>query len=100
MSPDNTINSPSRYTHMEIDLPDKLIDFINESRAPLPPVTDPDEALHIDSVALMRLVSFLELDCGFRVEDEELLADNFSTLRNLDRLLRTKRSTPPAGAQE
>ena len=71
-------------------VPQKLIDYINESRAPLPPVTDPDQPLQIDSLGLIRLVSFMESDCGIRVEDEELVAENFANLRSLDTLIATK----------
>jgi len=73
-----------------MDLPQKLKDYINESRAPLPPATDPDEPLQIDSLGLIRLVSFMESDCGIRVEDEELIAENFATLRSLGDLIAQK----------
>ena len=82
---DNPFNE---RTTMEI--PQKLRDYINESRAPLPPVGDPDEPLQIDSLGLIRLVSFMESDCGIRVEDEELIAENFATLRNLGKLIAQK----------
>ena len=68
----------------------KLKDFINESRAPLPAVSDPDQPLHIDSLGLMRLMAFMESDCGIRVEDDELIADNFATLRSLGDLVERK----------
>ena len=71
-------------------VPQKLKDYINESRAPLPPVSDPDEPLQIDSLGLIRLVSFMESDCSLRVEDEELVAENFATLRSLGQLIATK----------
>lgn len=73
-----------------MEIPQKLIDYINESRAPLPPVGDPDEPLQIDSLGLIRLVSFMESDCGIRVEDEELVAENFTTLRSLEEFLAKK----------
>jgi len=73
-----------------MEIPPKLKDYINESRAPLPPVIDPDEPLRIDSLSLIRLVSFMESDCGIRVEDEELVAENFATLRNLGDLIARK----------
>lgn len=73
-----------------MEIPQKLKDYINESRAPLPPVGDPDEPLQIDSLGLIRLVSFMENDCGLRVEDEELVAENFETLRSLGELVATK----------
>ena len=71
-------------------IPQKLKDYINESRVPLPPVHDPDEPIQIDSLGLIRLVSFMESDCGLRVEDEELIAENFATLRSLGELIATK----------
>jgi acyl carrier protein len=73
-----------------MEIPQKLKDYINESRAPLPPVSDPDEPLQIDSLGLIRLVAFMESDCGIRVEDEELIAENFATLRSLGDLLEQK----------
>ena len=73
-----------------MEIPPKLKDYINTSRAPLPPVTDPDEPLQIDSLGLIRLVAFMESDCGIRVEDEELVAENFATLRSLGELIEKK----------
>ncbi len=73
-----------------MEIPQKLIDYINTSRAPLPPVSDPEEPLQIDSLGLIRLVSFMETDCGIRVEDEELVAENFATLRSLGELVEKK----------
>jgi acyl carrier protein len=73
-----------------MEIPQKLRDYINESRAPLPPIADPDEPLQIDSLGLIRLVSFMESDCGIRVEDEELVAENFASLGNLGKLIARK----------
>ena len=73
-----------------LNLPQKLIDYLNETRAPLPPVTDPDQQLHIDSLGLIRLVAFMENDLYIRVEDHELLVDNFATARNLANLISSK----------
>ena len=71
-------------------LPPKLKEYLDDARAPLPPITDPDQPLQIDSLALIRLVAFMESDLGIRVEDEELLAENFATLRALDALIASK----------
>lgn len=73
-----------------MELPDKLRDFINEQRQPLPPVTDPDEPLRIDSLGLMRLVSFLETEIGYTVQDEELTLQNFESLRTISKMLEGK----------
>jgi hypothetical protein len=43
------------------------------------------------------MVAFLENDLGYRVEDEELIAENFATLRKLGELLAAKTPTAPTG---
>lgn len=73
-----------------MEIPQNLKDYITTSRAPLPPVTDPDEPLQMDSLGLIRLVAFMENECGIRVQDEELVAENFATLRSLGELLEKK----------
>ena len=79
-----------------MEIPPKLKEYIDNNRGSLPPVTDPDEPLQIDSLGLIRLVAFLESDIGYRIEDEELIAENFATLRSLGELLATKTPTAPA----
>jgi acyl carrier protein len=81
-----------------MEIPQKLVDYINTSRAPLPPVSDPEEPLQIDSLGLIRLVAFMESDCGIRVEDEELIAENFATLRSLSALIATKSQNAEAAS--
>ena len=81
-----------------MDIPQNIRDFIDNSRIPLPPVTDLDEPLHLDSLGLIRLVAFLDNDCGIRIEDEEYVADNFATLRRLGELIASK--SDAACAQE
>jgi len=66
-------------------------------RDSLPPITDPDEPLHIDSLGVIRLVAFLETDLGIRIEDEELIAENLETFRKMGQLLATKTPTGPTG---
>jgi len=78
-----------------MEIPPKLKEYIDNNRGSLPPLTNPDEPLQIDSLGLVRLVAFLENDLGYRVEDEELIAENFATLRSLGRLLATKTPTQP-----
>src|SRR5213593_2921583 len=80
-----------------MEIPPKLKEYIDNNRGSLPPITDPDEPLQIDSLGLIRLVAFLESDFGYRIEDEELVAENFATLRTLGQLLATK--TPTASAE-
>ena len=70
-----------------MNIPAKLKEYLDEARAPLPAITDP---LQIDSLLLIRLVAFMENDLGIRLEDEELIAENFATLRSLDALIASK----------
>jgi len=80
-----------------MEIPPELKEYIDDNRGALPPITDPDEPLHLDSLGLLRLVAFLENDLGYRVEDEELVADNFETLRQIGQLLASKTPTAPTG---
>jgi acyl carrier protein len=73
-----------------MEIPPKLKEYIDSARAPLPPITDPDQPLQIDSLGLIRLVAFMESDCDIRVEDEELIAENFTTLRSLGEMIARK----------
>jgi acyl carrier protein len=81
-----------------MEIPQEVRDYIDSHRSPLPPLTDPDEPVQLDSLALIRLVAFLESDFGIRVEDEELILENFETLRRLGALLESK--SPAAEAPE
>jgi len=74
----------------KIKLPTKLLDYLNEARAPRPPLTDPDQPLQIDSLGLVRLVAFLENDLKITIEDDELVAENFVTARHLEKLIGPK----------
>ena len=71
------------------EIPPKLKEYIDNHRGSLPPITNPDEPLQLDSLGLIRLVAFLENDLGIRLEDEEIIADNFVTLRQIGQLLAT-----------
>ena len=73
-----------------VHIPSRLKEYIDEALAPLPPVSDPDQPLRIDSLALIRLVAFMESDLGIQIQDEELLAENFATLRSMSRLIASK----------
>ncbi len=81
-----------------MEIPPKLKEYIDNNRGSLPPITDPDEPLQIDSLGLIRMVAFLENDLGYRVEDEELIAENFVTMRALGELLETKTPEYPRAA--
>ena len=80
-----------------MEIPPKLKEYIDNNRDSLPPLTDPDEPLQIDSLRVVRLGAFLENDLGYRIEDEELIAENVATLRSLGELLATKTPTASTG---
>ena len=77
-------------------IPEKLKEYIDNNRESSSPVTDPDEPLQFDSLSLIRLVAFLESEFGYQIEDEELIAENFETLRTLGALLASKEPTQVA----
>ena len=86
-----------REGELIMEIPPKLKEYLDNKRSvyrDLPPITeDPDEPLQMDSLGVIRLAAFLENEFGIRIEDEELIADNFSTLRKLGQLLATKTPT-------
>jgi acyl carrier protein len=47
----------------------------------------------IDSLAIFRLVSFLEETFGVRIADEEIVNDNFKSVIDIDRLVQSKLSS-------
>ena len=47
----------------------------------------------IDSMAVLRLVSFIESEFGFEVTDEEVIPDNFKTIEAIARLVEGKRAS-------
>ena len=78
-----------------MQIPPKLKEYIDDNRGSLPPITDPEEPLQLDSLSVVRLIAFLENEFGYQIEDEELIAENFATLRKLGELLSTKAPTRP-----
>ncbi len=78
-----------------VEIPERLRRYIDDIRLPLSPLTDLDEPLQVDSLGFVRLVAFLESNLGIRLEDEELIAENFQTLRTLGKLLASKSPTTP-----
>ena len=46
----------------------------------------------IDSLAIFRLVSFLEDTFGVRIADEEIVNENFRSINEIDRLVTSKQS--------
>jgi acyl carrier protein len=69
---------------------ENLLAFLDEARQPLPPVRDPEEELHLDSLSMLRLISFLESEMGVTVDDNQLVVDNFVNLAAIARLIEGK----------
>jgi acyl carrier protein len=66
------------------------MDFLSESRQPLPPIKDADDPPRLESLAMMRLGSFLESEIGYTVEDDELTLQNFESVRSISKMLQGK----------
>lgn len=79
-----------------MEIPLKLKEYLDSNRALLPPIGDLNEPLQLDSLALIRLVAFLESELGIRIEDDELVAENFETLGRLGDLIASKSKTAEA----
>ena len=73
-----------------MQIPEKLLEFLDEVRQPLPPVRNPDEDLHLDSLTMLRLIAFFESDLGLTIDDDQLVVDNFVNLRAISQLLEGK----------
>ena len=76
-----------------MEIPPKVKEYLNETRAPLPSISGPDEPLHLDSLAVIRFLAFLESKLGIRVEDDEFHAGNFAILGAIAKLLESKSPT-------
>lgn len=54
----------------------------------------------IDSLGLMQLISFIEERFGIAVTDDELVADNFRTIRDIQKLVERKGGMARAGSND
>jgi acyl carrier protein len=75
-----------------MEIPQKLRDYLDSKSLSGRRITDLDEPLNLDSLAFIRLISFLETDLGIWIDDEELIEENFATLRKLGELIASKSS--------
>jgi acyl carrier protein len=91
----SAVRRPGVTGNLIMEILPELKEYINNNCGSLPPITDLDEPLQIDSLGLIRLIAFLENEFGYRIEDEEMTADNFETLRHIGQLLATKTPTGP-----
>src|SRR5262249_58467228 len=68
---------------------------MNKNGCSSPPRHARAEPLQMDSLILILLIAFLENEFGYRIEDEELIGEDFATLLQLGELLATKTPTGP-----
>ena len=72
---------------------EKLSRFISDDLLSGTAVGDQDELLIsglVDSLAVMRLVSFIEQQSGLRVPPEDVVIENFASIDAIDRYLQTR----------
>lgn len=74
---------------------DQIRQWVQETaeRKGISTVTDEESLTEngvIDSLAIFRLVSFLEDTFGVRIADEEIVNDNFKSIDDIDRLVQSK----------
>ncbi len=44
----------------------------------------------IDSTGILELISFIEMTYGIRIEDNEMVQENFNTISSINKFLKTK----------
>ena len=70
-----------------------LIKFIQENlvgKKQSIKVTENDQLIDlglVDSIGLMKIISFIEEETGIRISDEEVIPDNFETVQSIDQLI-------------
>ncbi len=67
---------------------------VDRGKGPLNPEEDLLEQRVIDSMAIMRLIAFLEKTFGIEVKDEDVVPENFQTLQSMVRFVEEKKRTP------
>jgi acyl carrier protein len=77
------------------EIKDKVREFVLDAaqRKGVNIVTDDDsltESGVIDSLAIFRLVSFLEDNCGIRIADEEIVNENFQSISAIEGFVSNK----------
>ena len=79
------------YSNIKAKIREFVLDyFVKDSGLELKDNTSfLDEGI-IDSTGVMELVSFIELTFGIRLEDEEIVPDNFDSVDRLTDYIRSK----------
>ncbi len=74
-----------RFFEQELEWDGDPAELVGESALALPSILDSEE--------LLEMVTFVEDEYGIEIDDEELTADNFSTLPDVARLVNRKVSS-------
>ena len=87
----------------ETDVKSQVREFVLEiaQRKGVAAVADDDSITEngiIDSLAIFRLVSFLEDNFQVRVGDDEIINDNFQSINDIERFVLVKQGKAPATA--
>lgn len=69
----------------------KILDYLKENGVNVDPAAGPDAPLGLDSLNIVKLVSFLEQDFEVSIDDEELVPENFGTLGQVVGLVEKKK---------
>ena len=62
---------------------------------PGPPLTENDSLIQrgvLDSIGLLQIMTYLEQEHGIRVPDDEVLPENFETVRQIEELVQRLKS--------
>ena len=86
-----------------MDIKSQVREFVIEvaQRKGVTAVADDDSITEngvIDSLAIFRLVAFLEEDIGIRISDEEIINDNFQSINDITNFVLVKKGKAPATA--
>ena len=81
-----------------MSLPQQVIEYLHENArtqgvAPPAPTDDLFKSGVLDSFSLVDFVTLLEEQCGVRVPDGDVQADNFKTIAAIEEYVATQRSS-------
>lgn len=84
-----------------LDLKPRIRAFLLETFPALKSVSLDDatpllEGGAVDSLGLLEIVTFLESECGARLDDEDVVVENFESIAAIERLAQRKANTATA----
>lgn len=83
---------------MSVDVISEIRQFLGEKRLMRRAVENDDASLLdagvIDSLAIVELTAFLEQEFGIRVDEDDLVPENFDSFRAMDAFVKSKQAKP------